>query len=241
MTRRVGDLRPSPPLHSERPRDWLTIHDASAMVGVSPATLRRWCNAGDIRAFTTPGGHRRFARSAILGLLPPANGGRPSMASLGESTESIIRVYRRGVCRSAAWPPSIEALANGARQPFRACGQAMVTALVDYLDDPRSAAGAEQREATDALGAAESAATRYGQLAACNRVPLRDTVELFLRFRAPLLHELGAVARRRALDAMDATALLEAATNAIDRLLPALIAGHEGVDGDGEAVEPVRA
>ncbi len=49
---------------------WLTLGEACALVGVSPATLRRWSDNGDVRAFTTPGGHRRFARSAILGLLP---------------------------------------------------------------------------------------------------------------------------------------------------------------------------
>lgn len=50
--------------------EWLTLRDACALVGVSPATLRRWSDNGDIRTFTTPGGHRRFSRSAILGLLP---------------------------------------------------------------------------------------------------------------------------------------------------------------------------
>ena len=50
--------------------EWLTLSEACALVGVSPATLRRWSDNGDIRTFTTPGGHRRFARSAILDLLP---------------------------------------------------------------------------------------------------------------------------------------------------------------------------
>jgi glutamyl-tRNA reductase len=50
--------------------EWLTLHDACSLVGVSPATLRRWSDKGDVSTFTTPGGHRRFARSAILGLLP---------------------------------------------------------------------------------------------------------------------------------------------------------------------------
>lgn len=56
---------------------------------------------------------------------------------------------------------------------------------------------------------------------------MAETMELFPRFRAPLLSDLTAAARRRALDATDATGLLEAATDAIDRLRPALIAGHE--------------
>jgi len=55
--------------------EWLTVRDACELLGVSPATLRRWSDNGEIRAFTTPGGHRRFSRAAVLDLLPaPANG-----------------------------------------------------------------------------------------------------------------------------------------------------------------------
>ncbi len=56
--------------HTSVREEWLTLHEACSLVGVSPATLRRWSDNGDVSTFTTPGGHRRFARSAILGLLP---------------------------------------------------------------------------------------------------------------------------------------------------------------------------
>jgi len=56
--------------HSPAHEEWLTVREASELIGVSPATLRRWSDNGEITTFTTPGGHRRFARSAIMGLLP---------------------------------------------------------------------------------------------------------------------------------------------------------------------------
>lgn len=59
--------------------EWLTVREACELLGVSPATLRRWSDNGEITTFTTPGGHRRFARSAILGLLP---------ASVSEPTDT---------------------------------------------------------------------------------------------------------------------------------------------------------
>jgi len=216
-------------MRTEPTHEWLTIHEASALVGVSPATLRRWSNAGDVRAFTTPGGHRRFSRAAVLGMLPPARRAHPSMASLGQTSAPIARACRRSVRSSLAWPASIAALPPTAREPFRACGRSIVSALIEYLDADAP------REASRRLADAQAATARQGQIAALNGVPLRDTVELFLRFRAPLLHELAAMARRRALDATDATGLLEAATDAIDRLMTALIAGHE----DGQAAHPV--
>jgi excisionase family DNA binding protein len=225
MTARLTPKRSGRP-----PTEWLTIRDASALAGVSPATLRRWSNAGDIRAFTTPGGHRRFARSAILGLLPPADSARPSVPGLAGTSESMVRAYRGGVCRTTRWPEAIDALTPGDRQPFRTCGRAMVAALVDYLDAIAGGSGDQ------CLAAAEAAACRYGQLAARAQVPLRDSVELFLRLRAPFLNELGRLARRMTLDATATTVLLEGATDAIDRLLPALIAGHEAAGRPDDAV-----
>ncbi|HEY7893119.1 MAG TPA: helix-turn-helix domain-containing protein [Solirubrobacteraceae bacterium] len=61
-------------VHMPAYEEWLTLQEACALIGVSPATLRRWSANGDVRTFTTPGGHRRFARSAILDLLPVPQG-----------------------------------------------------------------------------------------------------------------------------------------------------------------------
>ena len=216
-------------------RDWLTIHEASAIVGVSTATLRRWCDAGDVHAFTTPGGHRRFARTALIGMLPAASRIRPTMIGLGQTADSITRAYRREACPAVAWPAAIEGLAPAAREPYRECGRAIVDALAGYLD----AAGAP--EAAPRLAIAKSAAARHGQLAASHGVTLGETVELFLRLRAPFLHELGAVARRKGLDTTSAMDLLEAATDVIDSLVPSLIAGHQAGPGEPAPAAPTTA
>ena len=39
---------------------WLTLEQASDLLGVHPTTLRRWADEGAVDAFLTPGGHRRF-------------------------------------------------------------------------------------------------------------------------------------------------------------------------------------
>ena len=57
VAREVVAREGAAPEVSEAPasrREWLTIHEASDLIGVSPATLRRWSDAGEIRAFTTP-------------------------------------------------------------------------------------------------------------------------------------------------------------------------------------------
>jgi glutamyl-tRNA reductase len=68
--------------------EWLTVREACELIGVSPATLRRWSDNGEITTFTTPGGHRRIARSAILDLLPDSIGTNSEASSLGSGSRN---------------------------------------------------------------------------------------------------------------------------------------------------------
>lgn len=201
--------------------EWLTVHEACALIGVSPATLRRWSAAGDVQAFTTPGGHRRFARSTILGLLPTTRRQRPTLERLGETAEHMTRVYRRHLaqaCQGMGW---LDGLTEDELKPLRDHGRRIAAALLEVIDSPT----AQDRQT--ALRGAIVAATEYGRIAARGSAPIGETVEAFLRFRMLFLGELAQVSRRRGLDTAEATNLLVTATQAIDQLLVALMSGHE--------------
>jgi len=201
--------------------EWLTVQDACSLIGVSPATLRRWSAAGDVEAFTTPGGHRRFARSTILGLLPSARRTRPTLERLGETPEHMTRVFRRHLaqaCRGVSW---LAGLGEDELEPLRDHGRKIAGSLLVFID----ATTPEDRRA--AMNKAVGAATEYGRLAARGSGEIRETVEAFLRFRMLFLGELAQVARRRGLDTIESTNLLVTATQAIDQLLVALMSGHE--------------
>jgi excisionase family DNA binding protein len=201
--------------------EWLTVHEACALIGVSPATLRRWSAAGDVQAFTTPGGHRRFARSTILGLLPSARRQRPTLERLGETPEHMNRVYRRHLaqaCHGLTW---LAGLSEDELEPLRDHGRRIAGALLVFIDAPTA------QERRPAMLKAADSATEYGRIAARGSAPIRETVEVFLRFRMLFLGELAQVARRRGLDTVEATNLLVTATEAIDQLLVALMNGHQ--------------
>jgi len=201
--------------------EWLTVHEACALIGVSPATLRRWSAAGDVQAFTTPGGHRRFARSTILGLLPTARRQRPTLERLGETPEHMTRVYRRHVAEAVHGVSWLVGLSDDQLEPLRDHGRRIAGALLVFID----AETLEERRS--AMLTAVSASKEYGRLAAQGSGQIRETVEAFLRFRMLFLGELAQVARRRGLDTIEATNLLVTATQAIDQLLVALMSGHE--------------
>ena len=46
-----------------------TSHEVASLVQVSPSSVLKWIEQGKLRAFRTPGGHRRVAREELLDFL----------------------------------------------------------------------------------------------------------------------------------------------------------------------------
>ena len=201
-------------------RGWMSIREASELVGVSPVTLRRWSDAGAIKAFTTPGGHRRFSRAAVAQMMPDDRPGRPTLEELGETPERMTAIYRRELQRAALWAPWIEAIDEGDRTPLRDHGQRIASALLTFFD------ATLRTDRGDALAIAQDSAGECGWIAGRIGLSMEATVEAFLQFRMPFIHELGAVARRRGLDTAETTLLMESVTGALDGLLTSAIRGH---------------
>jgi excisionase family DNA binding protein len=212
---------------ASRDPDWVGLSEASQVLGVSPATLRRWSDAGRLRVFTTPGGHRRFSRSALERLLPADRSRRPSIGGAGLSPSRIARTYRRASRDASPELPWVLALSDEQRLPFRERGHVLAASLLQYLDAARPQTAAHH------LKEASSSASEYGTVAATLGLSLSQTVEGFLRFRAPFHHELAVAARQRGFDTAETTDLLETAERAMDRLLVATMTGHGLAAGKG--------
>jgi excisionase family DNA binding protein len=195
------------------------------VLGVSPATLRRWSDAGRIRVFTTPGGHRRFSRSALERLLPSDRSRRPSISGGGLTPGRISRSYRRAGRDVAPQLPWVLALSDEQRLLFRERGHGLAARLLQHLD------ATQPEVAEHHLVEAASSAAEYGIAAAGLGLSLNQTVEGFLRFREPFHRELAIAARRRGFDTAETTDLLGAAERAMDRLLMATMTGHGRAGG----------
>lgn len=203
-----------------RDPDWISLSEASRVLGVSAATVRRWSDAGRLRVFTTPGGHRRFSRASLERLLPADRTRRPSLGSAGLTPARITRSYRRAGRSVSTDIPWVLVLTDEQRRLFRERGRLLAGRLIQHLDAPDDEAAAHH------LAEAAADAAEYGRLAASLDLSLSQTVEGFLRFRAPFHHELAIAARRRGFDARETTDLLESAERAMDSLLVATMTGH---------------
>lgn len=194
--------------------------EASALLGVSPATLRRWVADGKVPALTTPGGHHRLARSIVEALLPQRMP-TPLPADDPLTVDRIHRAYAEAARVPGGRPAFLDDVPAEALEPLRAYGRIIAGSILRYLESPDG----DVREAALAEGLIAAAA--YGRIARSLGASMRETVATFLRFRMPLVHEMALAARRQGLDAAGATEALEAVAVAIDRLLDATLEGYE--------------
>ena len=202
---------------------WLPLGRASKLVGVDRDTLRRWADEGRVEVYLTPGGHRRFQRLSLERMIRSRSRERVRISRLGEPEEKLVAAYRRSYrLGSDEAPDPVAAIPESDRGAFRDNGRQLVAALVSHLDTdgaPRRAALQEARETAENLGAhlAHSGAS------------LTEAVSLFVAARKPFMSELGALARRRALDSRQVSMLFDQASAALDQCLLSFIDGHQSL------------
>ncbi len=227
-------MTPNPPPGTQT-SDWLSLADASHVLGVSGATLRRWADDGRVPVFTTPGGHRRFSRRTLQHLLPATRRDRPALARLGASPERIARAYRPRKSAPAQRPPWLEHLSDADRLEFRERGRHLLELLVEHLDAP------DPRVASLKLQEAAQLAAGHGRQVSALGASMTEAVQTFIQFRTPFTAQLAATARTRGLDTREATALLISAEAAMDHLLVATMTGHSLATGERRAASNRRS
>ena len=206
-------------------RDWLTLGAASRLLGVNESTLRRWADAGAVRTFRTPGGHRRFSQ-ADLHRLTAAAQARPHEFD-GEALGHIRSRLAGEGDGPGVW---LEQMPADVRHALGALGRELV-GLAESAAEPEAGASA-------AAAAAEAAAAlgeRYAVLLRRSGVRLADAISAFAFFRRGMDEAVGAFAARRRLSAAEAAGRWAHVSAVEDRLLVALTAAYEGPPRDAVA------
>ena len=67
---------------ADQGKEWLTLGQAAAFLGAAQSTVRKWADGGQLPAFYTPGGHRRFRRGDLEAFLAVPRGGPGSRSSV---------------------------------------------------------------------------------------------------------------------------------------------------------------
>ena len=127
------------------------------------------------------------------------------------------RTYRAGSADAMA---EFRTIPEADRAAFRTSGRELVRDLVAHLDGDGPAQAAALRSATDL-------AAELGARLARSQASLTEAVSLFVIARQPFMSELGALAKRRALDSRQVAELLNLASSALDQCLLSFIEGHQ--------------
>lgn len=175
---------------NENQVDWLTLSEASALLGVHPATVRQWSDEGKLDAFRTPGGHRRFARTDIERLLhvQPVRGHGLTTYLVNEAVERTRRSLPEALAH-AAWAQHLDEQERGR---WRAAGRSLL-GLVAGLATRAELSEIQHQTALD-FG------RDYGRMMAAAGHSLPDAVLAFLFFRDFLLETVLGLPETTGLD-----------------------------------------
>ena len=172
-------------------RRWLTLGQASRVLGVDESTMRRWTDSGKIRCFRTPGGHRRFAEADLEAIIA-GHGPQPVSGRYGDlsglAVARIRRQLQRGKEHEAAWYHTVD---EKERERLRPLGRRLVDLVSDYL--------ARRTRKAALLEEARSIGLEYGQELARSKLPLRQALEAFTFFRKSVDETTRQAAQRSAL------------------------------------------
>jgi excisionase family DNA binding protein len=152
---------------------WLSLQEASEILGVHPSTLRQWADAGKIPTVRTPGKHRRFAESDVRALLEPEPLQPPGVQLLVQSALGRTRLeVGGGKLNEQSWYQRFD---EADKVEHRELGRKLLSLVIQYLTQP-----------SDRLAVLEEArllGRSYGERSLVSKLTLTESVRAFLYFQ----------------------------------------------------------
>ena len=203
-------------------RKWLTLGLARTLLGINEATLRQWADNGLVRAFRTPGGHRRFSTEDIYSLI---EGGHEAAGVQVADPTVLPRIRRlvKGETRSHV-PAWMERFDDAGHQRMRGLGREFLDLCLDYIEQPDKA---ENLETAAGLG------STYGTEIASRGIHLSDALQAFFFFRNATIEAIKPTLVKRGASAEEAYATLDQLTKLTDQVLLSMTSQYDQ--------EPLRA
>lgn len=192
----------------------ISIHEASQMLGVSEVALRQWTDEGKIKAFITPGGHRRYSRIELKKLVSTqskALGIKDLVLKLEDSVEEHREISREAVEHNNMSGESHEHLAQQGRR--------LLSLIIKYITEPSRRN--ETIEEVRAVG------REHGVMLADMGLPLSDSVEAFLVHRDPIISAVTQMLKKKEGFTGRVVEAIPLCTHVMDEALVSLVATHQ--------------
>ena len=200
-------------------RTLISISEASQILGVSEATLRQWTDEGKIRAFITPGGHRRYSRVEIrqfMGLQQRVHGIKDLVAEL-EGAATLHHDIAMANFTNTSW---YNKLGKESQERLAQFGRRLLNLVIKYITEP------SKREETIKL--VHSTGSDFGEELAEQGLSLIDSLEAFILHREPVVNAATHLLKRREALSERTVEAIPMVTHIMDEALVSLVAAHQG-------------
>ncbi len=196
----------------------LNISEASRILGVSGAALRQWTDEGRIKAFITPGGHRRYSRADLKKLMsahPRMLGVKDLVTELEETAQQHRKIARVSL-EKKAW---YNKLNKESQEHLAELGRRLLSLIIRYVTEP------SKREET--LQLVREVGHGHGDTLAKLGLPLTDSVEAFILHRDPIMNAATHLLRKREAFTGRVVEAIPIVAHVMDEALVALVAAHQ--------------
>lgn len=184
-----------------RDRKWLSLKQASKLLGIHPVTLRIWADTGKLPCTRTPGGHRRFAEEDIIAFYA-SDSNRAEANDVELKVQSSLDRARWELRKMGVTAENwYEVFDQAGRHREREMGQRLLTLLVLYAtDDEEESAPGE----SGILREARQIGEQMGRYTAEVGLSLAETLRVFLMFESSAIGAaVPALARPGRIDERD--------------------------------------
>jgi len=201
----------------------LSIGEASSILGVSEATLRQWTDNGKVKAFVTPGGHRRYSRAELTKL---TGAHRYGIKELVKKME-LASVARERLARA----PWYKKLGVKSRKKLREFGGEIVNLAIIYIS--------RRRQRSEISKQAKKLGSELGKYLAESGLSLTDSLEVFLLYRAPVADIVLEVAKGGGILSQGVVEVMPEVNRLLDDILLSLGSAYQG--GKGRKIRKASA
>jgi excisionase family DNA binding protein len=204
---------------------WLTLGQACRLLNVDESTLRRWADAGQVRTFRTPGGHRRFAESDVREIML----GRSRQAQYTDVGDIATKRIRRQLTRGHAdWYEHVD---PAQRDKLRPLGRRLMGLVAAYV--------AKRGRRASLLEEARTTGAEYGQELVAAQISLTQAMRGFTFFRRSLDQSAKQALAKTGTPAAAAVDVCEQIMVLADEVLLGMATAYDAPVADGAGPQPL--
>lgn len=194
------------------------ISEACQILNVSETALRQWTDEGKIKAFITPGGHRRYLITDLKKFMSSSHKAI-SVKDLAAEIEETAQTHREIGLKyftSASWSGL---LTKESEKALTDLGRCLLNSIIRYITAPA------EREVT--LNEARETGKNLGLTLAGLGLSLTDSVEAFIMHRGPILNVATGLMKKRDAFSGRVVDAIPLVTHIMDEALISVIAAHQ--------------